>query len=108
MVLEGLVMSRQEPGRDFGANLQGHCPLLGHRMCWYCLQGMTQNLPPEDASLGKNPLVPACLQGSCANVTPAMLMSLQPVVIGTASATILATGQKGHQGRAAGCGCCLG
>lgn len=74
MFLEGPMMSRQQPRREFGASLQGHCPLLGHRMCWCNLQGMTQNLPPKDASLGKNPLVPACLQGSCVNVTPAVLM----------------------------------
>lgn len=76
-------------------------------MCWCYLQGVTQNLPPKDASLGKSPLVLACL-GSGANVTPAMLMSLQPVVIGAASGTILAMCQEEHRGRTGVCGCCLG
>lgn len=58
--------------------------------------------------LGKNPLVPACLQGSCANVTPAVLMSLQPVVIGAASASLLAMCEEEHHGRAGICGCSLG
>lgn len=107
LVLEGPVMSSRSLG-EFGTSLQGHCPLLGHRIGWCYLQGMTQNLPPKDASLGKNPLVPACLQGSCVNVTPATLMSLQPAVIGMASATIPATCKEEHHGRAGICGCALG
>lgn len=56
------------------------------------------DLPPQHPP-PCSPLVPACLPacspGSPADVTPAMLMSRQPVVIGTASATVLATCRRG-------------